>query len=381
MESLNLYIKNDLVKTAKRDGNLKREFLLVNSLQGKHLPVSPSKSLELFKNLAGIIKKNYPDEKILAIGFAETATAIGSAVASYLSHSRYIQTTRENIENEKYIIFSETHSHAVEQKLFTKNLKDFIEKTDRIIFVEDEITTGNTIINLKKLLEKEYSDKKLNFGAVSILNGMTDENMENFKKENIDCFYILKLSKENYTDILKKYTYDSGLKYKFEDIQTENLENINNFFINDYIDARLGADAKIYYEKCLSFAEKIIEKYQQQNLFQKNILILGMEEFMYPPMLLGEKMEKELKCRVSFHAPSRSPILPSREKDYPIHVRYEFKSLYDDNRTVFVYNLKKYDKAIIVHDSKNKSVSGINHLINILRKNGCNEIDIFKWGE
>ena len=44
-----IYNKEDLVKVAKRDNNNKRTFLLVNPLQGKHIPVSPTAALELFK--------------------------------------------------------------------------------------------------------------------------------------------------------------------------------------------------------------------------------------------------------------------------------------------------------------------------------------------
>ena len=72
------YTQSDCVRIAKRENNTKRNYLVVNPLQGKHIPVSPSKSLELFDSLAGRVKAAYPGERILFIGFAETATAIGA---------------------------------------------------------------------------------------------------------------------------------------------------------------------------------------------------------------------------------------------------------------------------------------------------------------
>ena len=148
-----IYNKEDLVKVAKRDNNNKRTFLLVNPLQGKHIPVSPTAALELFKKLANKLINKYPNEKFLVIGFAETATAIGATIAAQCPEgTKYIHTTRETIKNSEYLFFSEAHSHAVEQKLVKNNLKEMIEKTDRIIFAEDEITTGNTIWNIKNIL-------------------------------------------------------------------------------------------------------------------------------------------------------------------------------------------------------------------------------------
>lgn len=95
------YSEKELVRIAKRENNKKRNYLVVNPRQGKHIPVSPSEALELFGQLARQVKDLYKEEKLLTIGFAETATAIGARVASCLGTS-YIQTTREEIPG--YII-------------------------------------------------------------------------------------------------------------------------------------------------------------------------------------------------------------------------------------------------------------------------------------
>ena len=39
------FADDDLLGIAKRDGNTKRSFLVVNRYQGKHIPVSPSAAL------------------------------------------------------------------------------------------------------------------------------------------------------------------------------------------------------------------------------------------------------------------------------------------------------------------------------------------------
>ena len=68
-----MYKENDLLQIAKRENNNKRNYLVINKLQGKHIPVEPSQALGMFKELAMLLKKAYTNEKILFIGFAETA--------------------------------------------------------------------------------------------------------------------------------------------------------------------------------------------------------------------------------------------------------------------------------------------------------------------
>lgn len=372
------YSKEDLVKVAKRDNNNKRTFLLINPLQGKHIPVSPTAALELFKKLACKLIDKYPNEKLLVIGFAETATAIGAAIASQcLEGTKYIHTTRETVKNSEYIFFSETHSHATEQKLVKNNLKEMIEEADRIIFAEDEITTGNTIWSIKNILEEQYSKKKLNFGVISILNGMNKKNMEKFNESQIECIYEIKLSAENYDDQLNKYSYENGRKY---DVKFSEDFFIKEYSLNKYIDAKLGIDSRVYEKSCNKLAELITKELKKEEFENKDVLVLGVEEFMYPAMITGEKIEKEYKCNeVKFHAVTRSPILPSGEKGYPLYLRHELRSIYDENRTVYLYNLKKYDKVIIIHDSKSTKGKGIESLIAALKEYDCNDISIFQW--
>ncbi len=54
-----IYNEHDLVRIAKRENNNKRKYLVVNPLQGKHIPVKPSEALKLFSNLADTMKGQY----------------------------------------------------------------------------------------------------------------------------------------------------------------------------------------------------------------------------------------------------------------------------------------------------------------------------------
>ena len=74
----------DTLRLAKRFNNPKRSWLLVNPLQAKHIPVSPGAALAMMRELGERLSRRYP-ECGLVIGFAETATAIGAAVAGCLA--------------------------------------------------------------------------------------------------------------------------------------------------------------------------------------------------------------------------------------------------------------------------------------------------------
>ncbi|OYO97123.1 hypothetical protein CG709_12015 [Lachnotalea glycerini] len=80
-----MYQETELIGIAKRENNKKRNYLVVNKLQGKHVPVEPKLALTMFKELAKQVKKDNEGKRLLLVGFAETATAIGAAVAAYLN--------------------------------------------------------------------------------------------------------------------------------------------------------------------------------------------------------------------------------------------------------------------------------------------------------
>ena len=208
---------------------------------------------------------------------------------------------------------------------------------------------------------------------------MNKKNMEKFNEFQIECIYEIKLSAENYDNQLNKYSYENERRYNLK--FTENFL-IKEYSFNEYIDAKLGADSRVYEKNCNKLAELIIKKLKKEEFENKDVLVLGTEEFMYPAMITGEKLEKEYKCNeVKFHAVTRSPILPSGEKDYPLYLRHELRSLYDKNRVVYLYNLKKYDKVVIIHDSKSTKGEGIKSLIAALKEHECNDISIFQWSD
>ena len=144
-----------------RSNNPKRDYLFVNKIQCKHIPAKPSEMINMCYELANKVNERIEeigqlnrDDKILVVGFAETATAIAGFVADKLKYNNYlIRTTREDIDDAiPLLTFEEEHSHATTQMLFTHSgdLRLRLDKFKMVLFVEDEISTGNTICNFIK---------------------------------------------------------------------------------------------------------------------------------------------------------------------------------------------------------------------------------------
>lgn len=363
------YTEKDLVKIARRENNNKRNYLVVNPLQGKHIPVSPSEALKLFGQLAEYIQGCYGEEKLLLIGFAETATAIGACVAVRLG-TLYIQTTRETIPGADYLFFSEVHSHATEQKLVKEDIDTALSQVDRIIFIEDEVTTGNTILNIVNILKRVYLHN-VKFSVASLLNGMNEESLSVYEGRNIDLHYLVKTNHDDYMKMAEQVV-NSG-KYIKSDAKCDVIpEEIR---ISGWMDARRLVDAKQYEtacEKLWNELEKILHVERE-----KKYLIIGTEEFMYPALYIGKRME-ELGGLVKSHSTTRSPIIVSQDTAYPLKSRYELKSLYDSERTTYLYNLDEYDKVIIVTDSQNSEKKGVYTLYSAISSYNS-DIMIIRW--
>lgn len=365
-----MYTEAGLVRIAKRENNPKRNYLVVNRLQGKHIPVSPTKAFEMFDALAGQLKRAYPKETLLIIGFAETATAIGARLAAQ-TDSYYMQTTREQIPNVEYIYFSETHSHATEQKLVCNDLERLIGKIDRIVFAEDEVTTGNTILHMIQKLEERFP-LKTRFSVASLLNGMDAEARERFAAKGIDLHFLVKTDHASYAEKAERFAEDGTYVLA----KAGNLYASKQYVAGNYVNARRQTAGAAYTKACESLWTQIKDHIVEAA--SQDILMLGTEECMYPALYVGECLER-LGNRVSCHATTRSPIAVSSENEYPLHTRYELESVYQDGRRTFLYDLRQYDKVILVTDAPQTQTKGIGTLVDALARCGNREIQIIWW--
>lgn len=369
------YSVDDLVRLAKRDNNNIRPYLYVNPIQGKHIPTDPEDTMTMCRTLANMVKAAYASDRLFVIGFAETATGIAAGVCHYLDNVIFYQnTTREYIENEEYLYFTESHSHATDQMLRTNGVRNCFENVDRIIFIDDEVTTGNTICKLVDILKEKYGINEIKYSIVSTLNSMTNLRVNQLEDEGIECLFISDLPFEYKKDSIIGISYD---KDKDTLCRTDELMEINCVEFDTRINARNTVLFNDYERENDRFASEIEKNISYERY--GDILVLGTEECMYPAIRLGEALKRDgVAETVKVHATTRSPIIASGAEGYPLNHRYQIRSVYDRARNTYIYNLRKYDKVIVVTDTANIA-EGMGDLLAALRSVGNHNILVSRW--
>lgn len=356
------YTKETTLRVAKRYRNAKRAYLLVNPLQAKHMPVSPTEALTMMRTLGEGLRQEFPGAR-LVLGFAETATALGAAVASRLGPDCvFLTTTREAGEGPGWVRFLEEHSHAAEQKLWGGDLDALLQETDTVLFVDDEISTGKTLRNMVAQLTRRWpalGEKTL--VAASLLNRVTPEQEEALADAGITCRCLVRLPQEDHTAQVADWTVTEApsavpqnLSFRQETLPGEGL-------LDPRKTLRIGA----YDSSCQAVAEAMLSHTLGPVETLGKTLVLGTEECMYPALRLGEGLER-LGAEVCCHATTRSPIGLCDAPGYPIRSGWKLPSFYEEERTTYVYNLREYDTVIVVSDTKKTDLRAIQALASVL---------------
>lgn len=356
------YTKETTLRVAKRYRNAKRAYLLVNPLQAKHMPVSPTEALTMMRTLGEGLRQEFPGAR-LVLGFAETATALGAAVASRLGPDcAFLTTTREAGEGPGWVRFLEEHSHAAEQKLWGGDLDALLQKTDTVLFVDDEISTGKTLRNMVAQLTRRWpalGEKTL--VAASLLNRVTPEQEEALVDAGITCRCLVRLPQEDHTAQVADWTVTEAppavpqnLSFRQETLPGEGL-------LDPRKTLRIGA----YDGSCQAVAEAMLSHTLGPVETLGKTLVLGTEECMYPALILGEKLER-LGAEACCHATTRSPIGLCDAPGYPIRSGWKLPSFYEEERTTYVYNLREYDTVIVLSDTKKTDLRAIQALASVL---------------
>lgn len=356
------YTKETTLRVAKRYRNAKRAYLLVNPLQAKHMPVSPTEALTMMRTLGEGLRQEFPGAR-LVLGFAETATALGAAVASRLGPDcAFLTTTREAGEGPGWVRFLEEHSHAAEQKLWGGDLDALLQETDTVLFVDDEISTGKTLRNMVAQLTRRWpalGEKTL--VAASLLNRVTPEQEKALVDAGITCRCLVRLPQEDHTAQVADWTVTEAppavpqnLSFRQETLPGEGL-------LDPRKTLRIGA----YDRSCQAVAEAMLSHTLGPVETLGKTLVLGTEECMYPALRLGERLER-LGAEVYCHATTRSPIGLCDAPGYPIRSGWKLPSFYEEERTTYVYNLKEYDTVIVLSDTKKTDLRAIQALASVL---------------
>ena len=353
-ENTSGYELSDLVSVCKRFNNKKRDYLFVNHIQGKHVPVKPSKALKLMQQLACKVNddKELKGKKICVVGFAETATAIGRHVASCLNDCvGVMQTTRECLGNTKELFtFDEEHSHAVSQKLYGD--VNLLKDVDMFLFVEDEITTGNTILNFIDEFNKVLPNKE--YAVASFLNWQSKEHENLFSSRGIRTYCLVR---GYIKDISARINlYDNVFKAS-ENVIVDDLSYINKeTMIRKVTKSSFNQDRTVtlFNDGLGALHNSAYNIANDLHIEGKKVLVLGTEEFMYTGLMVAHGLEQR-GVDVKFHATTRSPIALLNDgiqaENYVIKKGVKLPSIYYKDRVTYLYNIEEYDEVVLVTDT------------------------------
>ncbi|MCA0992703.1 phosphoribosyltransferase family protein [Alkalihalobacillus hwajinpoensis] len=368
--------------------NKKRGFLFVSKILGKHLPVNPYTPLlasgllastyyervtghsvhDLSEIRDGFLSDQNEDiqkayellqknslallEAPIVIGFAETATALGHGVFDCFQQGYYIHTTRENIGDlVPEFNFKEEHSHAVDQRCYAN--RSILEKSNPILLVDDEITTGKTCLNIIRELHAKYPRE--HYAVLSLLDWRSEDNMKQYQtleKELGITIRVESLLKGTIAFEGKPLERPINEFHANEDPSKEtviNRINLASVFLsspqNGYLSysGRFGlneADKAVIEESCQKASELLNKEHHGGKT-----LCLGTGEFMYIPMKIASYLDGD----ISYHSTTRSPIQPVKLKDYAITEGFTFQNPEDHTIQHYVYNIPKgeYDEVFI----------------------------------
>lgn len=383
------------ITVEKRDKNTKRDFLFVNKEQCKHIPCKASDMIDMCKVLGegvGSILKERKSKSCLVIGFAETATAIGQIVADTLDFGvkqcavKYTVTTREDVQGtENLLTFEEEHSHATTQKLLcVEGVTDNdISDYDTVVFVDDELTTGNTIINfIKALKSKSKTEFNGHFIVASVCNWQDKASKKRFEKHGIETVALFsgEIADVN-AKVIGEYSENSGLME-----YASSSSNVTYLDLRDteyremmFESSRVVDDIMYKREYAEETCDKILDLLEVdiRNNGYKHIRVIGTEEFMYVPIKLALGLEMAVKgsADVVCQATTRSSIAVSKEhssfKD-SIVCKSKVSSVYSKDRNTYIYNL--------VHREKGSSTEREQELVLLVTDSG-NEKQVKKLSQ
>lgn len=391
---------NQLVSLVVRD-NPKRAHLLVSKVLGKHVPKNPriifaatqiltimideklqnishqsNKLLEKFSEvlinskhlgeLELLINDLQTTSKPIVVGYAETATALGAIVAEKFD-SYYIHSTRYPQKDIKqYGIFEESHSHATSHNL-TPTEEKFLNEDTSLVLVDDELTTGNTIMNTIRMLNSKCKHKRYVVASLVDLRNHNDiQKMKNFATELNIIVDVVALSSgmvnlpndilQNAQKLISSTEWSTMEKNTFD--KTDIFQYIN--YGITYHPLKNGVNGFMHTK---NIAKSIVDILP--SMHGESVLFLGLEEDMFEPMLAA-KILSNMQGNIFFSSTTRSPILVKNSDDYPIRsvILFEVNTFLEDTPHRFAYNIaNKFDNIIIWCSSDKQYVS-------LFKKNG-----------
>ncbi|THA78138.1 phosphoribosyltransferase [Streptomyces sp. A0642] len=379
--------------------NPKRAHLLVSNVLGKHVPQRPSvvygAGFELGRRVGELLGEEGARNAVV-LGYAETATGLGHAVADGLGPAPYLHSTRRPVEGvARAGGFEESHSHATSHLLLPED-PDLLtgDAGATLVLVDDEFSTGNTVLNTIRALHERYPRK--HYVIVALVDMRTPDDRGRLAEfaEEIGARIDL-VARNSGTVRLPEGVLEKGQKLvaEYEAAQraaqapaglpggearatqapagrpggeAQARGDVPPAVPHTRIDLQWPAGLpdggrhgftpahRALLETALpDMADRIAAAVGEH---ARRVLVLGFEELMYAPLRLGTALEERIDAEVRYSTTTRSPVLAVDDPGYAIRTRLVFPA-HDDPADGpgdrYAYNVAGggFDAVVLVVDS------------------------------
>ncbi|WP_416482221.1 phosphoribosyltransferase [Streptomyces sp. CL12] len=352
--------------------NPKRAHLLVSHVLGKHVPQAPSvvygHGVRLGHRVHALLGPEQAARAVV-LGYAETATGLGHAVADGLGTAPYLHSTRRPVAGVAPAGgFEESHSHATSHLLLPSD-PALLAGNGPLVLVDDEFSTGNTVLNTIRDLHARYPRKRYVVVALVDMRSAADvRRLEEFAAEigaRVDLVAAVSGTVVLPADVLEK---GQELVGRHEAAGRARAAKPRPAAPRAPGTVHLGWPAglpdggrhgftpghRARLEAALpAMAGRISDALPAD---ARSVLVLGFEELMYAPLRLAGELERTLDGEVRFSTTTRSPVLAVDDPGYAIRSRIVFPA-HDDPADGpgerYAYNVAGggFDAVVAVVDS------------------------------
>ncbi|MET8566980.1 phosphoribosyltransferase [Streptomyces sp. NPDC004783] len=353
--------------------NPKRAHLLVSNVLGKHVPQSPSvvygHGVALGRRVRDLLGDGQADRAVV-LGYAETATGLGHSVADGLGHAPYLHSTRRPVDGvARAGGFEESHSHATSHLLLPED-PALLAGDGPLVLVDDEFSTGNTVLNTVRALHERYPRRRYVVVALVDMRSPADAaRLDAFAREigaRVDLVTAASGRVRLPEDVLER---GQALVARHEPEQAEGAATTPT-----------GAGAGVVRRADLGWPHGVPDggrhgftPARRERLEAalpgmaariakalpagaRRVLVLGFEELMYAPLRLACELERTVGAEVRYSTTTRSPVLAVDDPGYAIRTRLVFPA-HDDPADGpgerYAYNVAGagFDAVVAVVDS------------------------------
>ncbi|MFI5756999.1 phosphoribosyltransferase [Streptomyces sp. NPDC051569] len=338
--------------------NPKRAHLLVSNVLGKHVPQRPGVVYATGTALGERVRELLGADVAHAVvlGYAETATGLGHAVADGVGRAPYLHSTRRPVAGvARAGGFEESHSHATSHLLLPED-PGLLAGDGPLVLVDDEFSTGNTVLNTIRDLHERYPrDWYVIVALVDMRSAADQGRLTEFAREigaRVDLIALASGTVRLPDGVLEKgqalvAEYEAraereargreagGREAGGREVPTAPVAPAPAPTAPAPVRAELDWPAGVpdggrhgftpaHRARLDAALPRMAATLAAELAGARRVLVLGFEELMYAPLRLAETLERTTGAEIRYSTTTRSPVLAVDDPGYAIRSRLVF---------------------------------------------------------